>query len=174
MKTGILFSGLALLVLTAFTGQYLNSYQISEDYTIKFDGRGASGTFSGLQGDIIFDANQLEAARINVKVDASTISTGNKTKDKHARGESWFDVENYPEISFRSQSFNKTAEGYSVAGTLKMHGTEKSVTIPFNFTDNVFTGKFSVNREEYGIEGPFFGFTVAVDFAIELRVPVQK
>jgi len=157
----------------AFTSIVLNKYQIADDYSIKFDGGGAAGTFSGLTGDIAFDANNLDASRINVSVDAATISTGNKTKDKHARGSSWFDVESYPNITFASEKFEKTAEGYSVTGMFEMHGFKKSETIPFTFKDNIFAGKMTIDRQEYGIEGPFLAFTVSDEFEVSLRVPVK-
>lgn len=164
---------LASFSFVAFTTVALNSYEIAEDYSIKFDGRGAAGTFSGLEGEIAFDENNLDASRINVSVDATTINTGNKTQDKHARGEKWFDTESYPKITFKSNKFEKTAVGYSVTGMFEVHGFKKSETIPFTFKDNVFAGKFTINRQEYGIEGPFFAFTVSDEFEVSLRVPVE-
>jgi polyisoprenoid-binding protein YceI len=166
------------LVLTsfsfvAFTSVVLNSYEIAEDYSIKFDGRGAAGTFSGLEGEIIFDENNLDASRINVSVDATTINTGNKTQDKHARSDKWFDTENYPKITFKSNKFEKTAAGYNVIGMFEVHGFKKSETIPFTFKDNIFEGNLTINRQEYGIEGPFFAFTVSDEFEVNLRVPVK-
>lgn len=157
----------------AFTSIVVTSYEITEDYSIKFDGRGAAGTFSGLKGEIAFDANNLEASSMNVKVDATTINTGNTTQDKHARSEKWFDVENYPNITFKSEKFEKTTEGYNVTGMFEIHGYKKSETIPFTFKDNIFAGKLTINRQEYGIEGPFFAFTVSDEFEVDLRVPVK-
>lgn len=157
----------------AFTSIALNSYKIAEDYSIKFDGGSIEGTFRGLEGEIVFDVDNLSAARFNVSVDASTISTGNKTKDKHARGDSWLDVENYPKITFTSEKVEKTAEGYNVTGMFEVHGFKKSETIPFTFKDNVFNGNVTINRQEYGIEGPFLAFTVSNEFKVNLRVPVK-
>ena len=164
---------LASFSLVAFTSLSLTSYEIADNYSIKFDGRGASGTFSGLEGEIVFDENNLDAARINVSVDAKTINTGNTTQDKHARGDKWFDVVSYPNITFKSEKFKKTAEGYKVTGMFEIHGFKKSETIPFTFEDNVFEGKIIINRHEYGIEGPFFAFTVSDEFEVNLRVPVM-
>lgn len=157
----------------AFTSIALTSYEIAENYVVKFDGGGAEGTFSELAGDIVFDKNNLDASRINVSVDATTINTGNDTKDKHARGDSWFDVENYPNIKFTSKQFEKTADGYAVTGIFELHGFKKSETIPFTFKNNIFEGKVTINRQEYGIEGPFYAFTVSDEFEVSLRVPVK-
>ncbi|MEM1216980.1 MAG: YceI family protein [Bacteroidota bacterium] len=161
------------LGLLSFTTQYLPSYQIAEDYSIQFSGRGANGTFSGLSGTIIFDPQNLATAKMDVSVDATTIETGNSLKDKHARGEDWFDVAQYPTITFASNSFSATdAKNYVVNGTLTLHGTARKVSIPFSFENNTFRGSITVNREDYGIDGPFISFTVADEFDVELVVPV--
>ena len=170
-------SVMAIFALTAFTFDYATSWNISDDYSIKFSGRGANGTFTGLQGTIHFAEDDLAAANMNVSVDVNSIDTGNKTKDKHARGESWFYAEKYPRIQFKSNKFTPTDAGYTVQGDLTMRGVTKSVTIPFDFkrTNNggEFTGEVTINREDFGIEGPFFSFTVSDEFLVELKVPVQ-
>ncbi|MEL6275211.1 MAG: YceI family protein, partial [Bacteroidota bacterium] len=129
-----------------------------------------------LKGEIIFDPSNLAASSMNVSVDVATISTGNKTKDKHARGKNWFDVENYPQISFQSASFEQTDSGYAVKGTLSLHGVNKQVSIPFTFdaTSNggLFKGQLTVNRKDYGIKGNFFGFSVGKEFTVDINVPV--
>jgi len=175
MKNIIFLATLVAAVsFSAFTFTVVTSYKISDDYSIKFDGRGAAGTFTGLTGDIIFDEKNLSAAHIQVSVDATTISTGNATKDKHARGENWFDTKNYQKINFTSETFTKTTEGYAVTGIFEIHGFKKQETIPFTFKNNVFEGKVMINRQEYGIEGPFFSFTVSDEFEVSLRIPVSQ
>ncbi|MEM9676003.1 MAG: YceI family protein [Bacteroidota bacterium] len=168
-----------LLVLPfAFGFTIWNTWSIADDYEIRFSGSGAEGTFQGLNGTIVFDPSALEQAKFDVSIDASTIDTGNKTKDKHARGKNWFDVEQYPEIKFRSSQVTKAGEQYQMTGTLTLHGTEKEIMFPFTFTENggsgLFEGSFTVNREEYGIEGPFIGFLVGDDFEVNLKVPVEN
>lgn len=167
---------LSTITLTAFTT--LGSWRITEDYAIRFSGQGASGTFSDLEGTIIFTPNNLAASKMAVSVDASTISTGNSIQDKHARGKKWFDVENYPKISFSSKHFEKTAKGYRVLGDLEMHGVTKEVSVLFTFTNaasgGIFEGKMNVNRYDFGIEGPIMGAVVARDFEVQLRVPVTR
>lgn len=177
-KVLVFFSLLTISTLfLAFSPMIFGSWAISDDYSIRFSGRGAEGTFKGLQGTVVFDPQDFSGARMNVSVDVKTIETGNSTKNRHAKGDSWFDAEKYPQIKFRSKRFSRTSAGYVVIGDLTLHGTTKEVRIPFTFSENgsggLFEGKFTVNREEYGIEGPLFSFTVAEEFEIELRVPVN-
>ena len=168
----------ALLVASAFVLLSAN-WNLDPAYSIRFKGTKAEGTFSGLTGLVVFDPANLAAAKMEVQVAAATIKTGNKIKDGHARGESWFDVARYPEIRFYSTSFSRVgAGGYSVNGDLTMHGIKKPIVIPFQFTQQagkgLFTGKFRVNRKDFGINGNFFGFTVGDEFDVELRVPVAR
>ena len=165
------------IVILAFT-IFEIGWNIDPNYSIKFSGNKAEGTFSGLLGKIVFNPNDLSTSLIDVSVNANTIKTGNSTKDKHAKGEDWFDVIKYPSIKFRSISFTKSANYIIVVGTLELHGIKKQIQIPFTFsgsnTKGNFIGSFKVMRKDYGIKGNFFGFTVGNEFDITLNIPVTK
>ncbi|MGB3779316.1 MAG: YceI family protein [Tunicatimonas sp.] len=178
MLTTMRFGGWFLVLLLSFGFAPESEWNISEDYAVRFSGSGADGTFQGLTGTIVFDPTAPEQGRFEVALDARTIDTGNKTKDKHARGDSWFDVEQYPEIRFRSSQIESSGDSYRMTGVLTLHGVEKEITFPFTFTQQgdsgTFNGTFTVDREEFGIEGPFFAFTVGDDFEVNLNVPVTR
>ncbi len=178
MKLTRLFYLLVLWCSTiTITAAQSQNWNIIGDPKITFSGSGADGHLSGLKGTIVFDEEHLEDARFDVTLDIGTISTGNKTKDKHARGSSWFDVDAFPKARFISTEVYSSPKGYIAKGMLTLHGIEKVLTIPFTFTqkDNTgeFKGNFAINRQDYGIEGPFIGFMVGDDFEVELQVPVQ-
>ncbi len=168
-----------LLLATVGAAQ---SWTISEDYDINFDGSGAAGYFGGLRGTIVFDPNDVSTANFDVTIDPSTISTGNKTKDRHARGKSWFDVSRYTQIRFTSTQVVKKGSSFELLGTLEIHGIQKGIVIPFTFTpkpnaanEAVFEGRFSVNRKKFDLMGPLIGgFAVGETFTVEVRVPVKK
>ncbi len=166
-----------VLISSAFTIELYQSWNISSDYNIKFSGTSANGTFKGLEGVVTFDPNDLTTANMEVSVDVNTISTGNTTKDKHAKGKSWFYAEKYPKIYFKSSNFKRVEEDYEVSGQLTLRGVEKEVLIPFKFKETsnggAFIGKFSISRDAYGMEGPFFSFTVGDEFLIELNISVE-
>ena len=165
------------LLSTAFVVLSTN-WNIDPNYSIKFSGKKAEGTFSGLSGVINFEQNKLQEAKIDVSIDANTIKTGNSTKDSHAKGESWFDVAKYPSIKFESTAIAKSSDGYLATGNLTLHGVSKTVAIPFQFTEQngkgSFVGSFKVKRKDYNIRGNSFGFLVGDDFDLTLNVPVTK
>ena len=170
---------LPLLLLVSAFGLLAASWNISPDYAIRFSGSKAAGTFSGLTGTITYDPAALASAAMDISVAAATIKTGNSLKDKHARGDSWFAVEKYPTIRFVSSALARRGDAYVATGRLTLHGVTKPVTIPFAFTQpaagrGLFTGQFTVNRHDYGIEGNFLGFSVGDEFVVDLRVPVAQ
>lgn len=172
-KRCIMRFSVLLTFLLVLTTAFATDYRVADDFSIQFATAKAEGNFKGLEGTIHFTPEDLSSSSFNVWVDASTINTGNTTKDKHARGEKWLDVENHPRISFVSSSFQKTGDGYLVEGTISIRGVDKQLSIPFSFEDNVFQGTTAVLREDFGIEGPFlFGGLVGDEIAVRLRVPV--
>jgi polyisoprenoid-binding protein YceI len=164
-------------ILSAFTHKIIN-WNIDSNYAIKFSGGKAEGTFSGLKGTIVYDAQNLGQSKIDVSVEVTSIKTGNLKMDKHAIGENWFDAAKYPTIKFTSSSFTNEADKIIVTGILDLHGVKKQVQIPFTFTNNnnkgTFVGDFKISRKDYGIKGNMFGFVVGNQFSISLQVPVSK
>ena len=65
---------------------------------IKNFGFNVKGTFSGPNGNIIFNPDSLEASSFDVTVDAKTVNTGIDQRDNHLRKEEYFDAEKYPKF----------------------------------------------------------------------------
>jgi len=176
-KIILLFVGL-IFTLSAFTSVFISTWAIQSNYVIKFSGSGAEGTFQNLSGKINFDENNLQNSFIDVSVDANTIQTGSETKNNHAKDEDWLDVKKYPKIKFKSDAFNKSGDKYLMTGTLELHGVAKKLIIPFSFLSSentgMFSGEFAINRKDFGINGPFFGFVAGTEVKIQLKIPVKK
>jgi len=176
-KTFVVLSYFLLGLFASLITSAQQKWEIANDYSIEFSGTKAEGTFRGLVGEILFDPSNLEASKFDVSVAVNTISTGNKTKDKHAKGDSWFDAIPFPSILFQSKSITRLGEQFEVVGDLELKGIRKEVAISFSFSEDegqgVFKGDMTVNRQEFGIEGNLFGFVVGDDFEIILKVPVQ-
>lgn len=165
---------LAFLAPTLFTIYAATSYTVTDDYSVKFSTKKAEGTFSGLDGTILFSPDDLAGSLFDVSVATATIETGNKTMNKHARGSSWLNAEDNPRIRFKSAAFERTGTGYSVNGALSINGVTQKVIIPFSFEDLIFTGELTVARADYGIDGPFlFGGLVGDEVTVSLRIPVE-
>lgn len=162
---------LAVLVASAFTVLSGPDYKIADGYAVKFTAAGASGIFKSLKGKIVFDEQHLNTSKFDVSIDVSGINTGNGLKNTHARGDKWFNAKKYPNITFTSSEITKSGTGYIAKGELQMHGVKKTISIPFTFSKNVFTGNFEVNRNDFGIGEP--GGKVDDVIKLEVSVPVK-
>ena len=131
----------------------------SVQFTIKNFGINTGGSFSGLQGNIEFDINNPASANFNVSIDANSINTGSEIRDNHLREDTYFDVKNYPRISFVSTKVvpSATAGTYIVFGKLTIKNHTEDISFPFTATPNgngyIFKGTFTINRKDFGVGG---------------------
>ena len=160
-----------VLVLSAFVVKQSVNWKIADSYSIKFTSKDPSGVFTKMNGSILFDENNLQGSKFDVKIDVNSINTGNGMRNKHAKSEKWFDASKYPTIDFTSSKFAKTASGYEVTGTLQIHGVKKEITIPFTFGNSTFAGTFKVNRLDYQVGNPG---KASEELVIDVTVPVVK
>src|SRR4029079_14222388 len=93
---------------------------------------------------------------------AASIDTRNADRDGHLKSNDFFDMENFPEITFASTTVERVDEAnYRVTGDLSIKGVTKPVTVDFEYTgaavdpyDNQrigFEGQTVVNRKDWGV-----------------------
>ena len=174
-KTVIPFVILMTFFLSAFSFVAATNWTIGTGYQIKFTSNDPSGVFTSLKGDILFDESDLSGSKFNVIIDAASINTGNGMKNGHAKSDKFFDVKKYPNITFISSRIEKGAAGYSVTGTLDMHGVKKEITFPFKFSNNTFVASFDIKRTDYNLGGTtgMMGHA-ATTLKVDVSVPVTK
>ncbi|MCG6567320.1 YceI family protein [Tessaracoccus sp. ZS01] len=151
-----------MTALTALSGNYVIDNSHTE---IGWTARHAMvtkvrGSFTDFEGTAATGAN-LEDAKINVVIQASSIDTGNADRDGHLRSGDFFDVETYPTIRFTSTKVTAAGEGLDVEGNLTIKDVTREVSIPFEY-DGVavdpfgnervgLSGSVQVNRKDFGL-----------------------
>lgn len=165
----------SIVFLSAFTIVSNATWNIDKEFSIKFTNKKASGEFEKFTGDIIFDEEDLDNSKFDVRIDVKSIATGFFLKNRHAKGKGWFNAKEYPTINFTSDKISKSDIGYTVSGTLDMHGVQKQITMPFTFTNNAFKSSFTVDRTDYGIGGTTgMSGKVPHEIKLDIAVPVTK
>jgi polyisoprenoid-binding protein YceI len=121
------------------------------------------GTFSDWNGYVEGDPSDPTTAHAEATIKTASINSGAEDRDKHLRSEDFFNVEQYPDMSYRSTSIEKINDGnYRVAGELSIKNITKPVVLDVEvgqpFGDGwgnervgiSATGK--LNRKDWGLE----------------------
>ena len=145
-----------LLVITLFTGlisfgQELKINSESAKIGFNFIDENTKGTFKGLEATINFNSDDPSKSVIKGSVDAKTISTGNKTRDKHLMSSDFFEVDKFSKITFTSTSIVKSGNAYTMKGKLKIKGVEKEVTFSFTYERKMFKGTTTIYAQDFGV-----------------------
>src|ERR1041384_479463 len=86
------------------------------------------GRFGVVEGSIVLDEEDMSRSFVTATIKADTINTRNKKRDAHLLLREFLDVENFPEIEFKSTSVRRgrDRDSLEVEGTL----TVKDKSIP--------------------------------------------
>jgi polyisoprenoid-binding protein YceI len=88
------------------------------------------GKFTKFSGKIDIDREHPENSSVIAKIDAASIDTRIKKRDDHLRSPEFFDVEKYPDLTFKSRSVTRTGpQSGDIAGDLTMHGMTKPIVL---------------------------------------------
>lgn len=108
------------------------------EFTVSRPGEVVQGSAKQFSGTVQVDPqNPARGGRVTLEVDAGTMVTGNRLRDRTMRN-SHLEVEKYPTIRFESTSAATTPEPLErgkerrldLEGTLLLHGVERTVKIP--------------------------------------------
>ena len=121
-----------------------------------------SGTFNEFEAKMETDNEDLSTARIQATIKAASVSTNNKQRDQHLQNGDFFEVEKYPEISFRSTKVEKLDhEQFIIYGELTLKGITKPVKLNVEYSGVTkdpwggyragFTVTGKITRSEFGL-----------------------
>src|SRR5687767_469700 len=73
------------------------------------------GQFTSITGILTLDDNDIAGSRVEATIDASTINTREAKRDEHLKSADFFDVEQFPTLSFRSTQVTRAGDDELVA-----------------------------------------------------------
>jgi len=135
------------------------------------------GRFPGPVGVIRWDDAAPEKSRVEMSVNAAGVNTDVDKRDQHLKSADFFDVEQYPSITFKSTSVKKAGDGtFSVAGNLTLLGRTHPVTAmvrqtgagkdPWGQYRVGFETTFTIQRSAWGMNFMLNGVGDAVDVTV--------
>ena len=118
------------------------------------------GRFHALRGHLNIDEQNPANSWVEAEVEAASIDTHIKLRDAHLRSAAFFDVKQYPTISFTSTNVEHVGgQNYQVTGNLSMHGVTKPITFDVAYHGQStlmgaragLTAKATINRNDFGV-----------------------
>ncbi|MES2797356.1 MAG: YceI family protein [Bacteroidota bacterium] len=120
-----------------------------------------TGNFGIFSGKVSASEN-FETIDADFSAEVSSITTNNEQRDGHLKSVDFFDLENFPKITFKSTGVNKKSEGeFDLTGDLTIKDITKSITLSVVYegtaTDpwgNVKAGfeiAGKINRHDFGL-----------------------
>ena len=102
------------------------------------------------------------AATISIVINAGSVDTRSADRDGHLQSPDFFDVANFPKITFTSTSVKDSeSEKLSVEGNLTIKDVTKPITIEFEYSGTAtdpfgnsrygFEGAAEINRKDFGL-----------------------
>ncbi len=87
------------------------------------------GIFETFEGTLTV-GEDFSSARISGTIEASSVNTQEPQRDEHLRSADFFDVAEYPQISFGADVLKaRDDEEFDIDGTLTMHGVTRPISL---------------------------------------------
>lgn len=146
------------------------------------------GSLGEVKGALNLDDKDVTKSTVEATIDVNGINTGNAKRDEHLKSPDFFNVAQYPTITFKSTKVAKAGAGkLKVTGDLTMHGVTKSVVLdvegpskeakdPWGNTRTGVAASTKLNRKDFGLTynqaletgGVAVGEEVTVNLELEL------
>jgi polyisoprenoid-binding protein YceI len=120
------------------------------------------GRFNQFSGILELDERTPANSRVDVTVDAASVDTNEPRRDGHLRSADFFDVANYPTITFKSTRVEiRDDEHARVYGDLTIHGVTHEVPLDVTLEGHTrdmqgqrrsaYVARGTITRSEFGL-----------------------
>ena len=120
------------------------------------------GHFNVISGQLHIDDQNPANSWVDAKAEAASVNTRDERRDGHLKSPDFFDVANYPTITFKSSKVEHVGgDNYKVTGDLTLHGVTRQVTFDAEYGGQGHDAygahragisvKGKINREDYGL-----------------------
>lgn len=121
------------------------------------------GRFTKWSGEVSFDPENPKASSVQVNIEPASVDTADAQRDGHLRSADFFDVEKFPQATFRSTKVEGAGDDkYRVTGDLTLHGVTRPVVFealhegtgkdPWGGERAGFSASLSIDRREFGLQ----------------------
>lgn len=180
--------GLAALALAALgaTARAAETYTVdpvhsSVSFMISHAGiSDIHGRFNEFSGTFVIDKDDPSKSSFALDIKVESVDTNNQKRDEHLRAPDYFNVKQFPSLTFQSTKVKATDAGYEVTGDLTLHGVTKPVTLKLKGGHKVVefpkgkprvgvTSSVTIKRSEFGMKTALEGLGDDVQIIVGLE-----
>jgi polyisoprenoid-binding protein YceI len=117
------------------------------------------GKFTKFPVTLDFSPDNLQASKLDVIVQITSLDTGDKDRDDTLRGTDLFDAAKFPQARFTASQITKSASGYVASGKLTIRGVTRDTQVPLTFRTaseqgqavGYLAGSTTIHRLDFGV-----------------------
>jgi polyisoprenoid-binding protein YceI len=123
------------------------------------------GRFNKISGSFSLNTDDAAKNSLDITIPADSIDSNNAGRDKHLKGQDFFSVAEFPNITFKSKGWKATGkvdneQAYDVVGDLTLLGKTKEITVQVRHTGTGqgrggevagLEAKFTIKRSDFGM-----------------------
>lgn len=153
---------------------------IPEESAIRFSVKASTpvnGTFGKWDATLTFMSPDATSGVLDIEIQATSVNSGSKIKNRKLRGKDFFSVKRDPLITFRSKKVIQTGpDSFEVSGDFTLRGVTKYQTLTLTITgkgtgSGRIIGTMGFNRKDYGMTKgiPFVKIADRVEVSVNLK-----
>jgi polyisoprenoid-binding protein YceI len=140
------------------------------------------GSLMGVNGTLQLNEKDITKSVVTSTIETKTVNTGVTARDNDLKSPKYFDIEKYPQITFKSTAVTKSGDKHQLIGDLTLNGVTKSVTMdldgpvpPQTVKDKVLsafsaTGKIKRSDFNFGSGTPAAVIGDEIKFTIDVEI----
>jgi len=142
------------------------------------------GEFKEFSGEILYDAEDISRSSVSVAIKAASLDTRNERRNNHLKSPDFFNVEQFPEITFHSKRVERRGDAFVATGDLTIRGITKEIELPFSLAGPVTAvggrprlgaeASLTLNRHDFQVSWNRFlegaGLVVGDEAKIDIQV----
>lgn len=118
------------------------------------------GYFRDFTGAINYDMKDAAKSTVEFSAKMDSVDTGVAGRDKHLKSADFFEIEKFPEMTFKSTKVEKKGKNLMVTGDLTMKGVTKSISFPVTVAGFIkdqrgtkmgAVAETTINRRDFGV-----------------------
>ena len=142
------------------------------------------GRFTRFEGSFVTAPDPLNSSA-SATIDMTSIDTNNPTRDDDLRSKNFFEVDQYPQMTYRSTGLKVDGEQFTLDGELTAHGITRPLPLrvevngfgadPYGNQRSGYTATGTINRSDFGLtfNVPLDGGGVMIGDRIDITIEVE-